>query len=106
MDITTIRRRVKTGEYDLSEHAHRERQEEQITIQDIERTLLKGDILEKYPQDPRGESCLVAGIVKNKPIHAICGFRGEKLLIVTVYIPKPPTWIGYRTRAKEVKSRV
>lgn len=106
MNIKLIRQKVVAREYDLSEHAHKERQEEQISTIEIEQILLKGSIIEKYPNDPRGKSCLIGGLVKNRPIHAVCGFRGNRLLIVTVYIPKLPIWIDYKTRAKELESRV
>ena len=106
MDINFIREKVRSQEYDLSSHAHRERQEEQISIAEIEQVLLAGDIIEKYPNDPRGESCLIGAKVENKPLHVICGMRGERLLIVTTYRPKPPVWINLKKRAKELKSRV
>lgn len=102
MNIKIIREKVKNGEYDLSEHAHKERQAEQITTEEIEKTLLKGAIIEKYPKDSRGESCLVA----SKKLHVVCGFRGGRLLIVTNYRPQPPIWIDWKTREKELKSRV
>lgn len=105
MDIIFIKEKVRGGEYDLSLHAHNERQEEQITVDEIEKVLLKGVIIEKYPNDPRGESCLVAGIVSKKPLHVVCGIRGNRLLIVTVYRPKLPVWRGYKTRIKELKNR-
>lgn len=46
MNISFIneRERVQSGEYDLSIHAHNERQEEEITVEDIEKVLLKGAI--------------------------------------------------------------
>lgn len=106
MDVSFIRNKVKSQEYDLSSHAHRERQEEQITISEIEQAFLAGDIIERYPSDPRGESCLVAAKVENKPLHIVCGKRDNRLLIITVYKPKPPTWKNYKKRAKELKSRV
>lgn len=106
MDIDFIRKKVEKQEYDLSSHAHRERQEEQITLAEIEQALLSGDIIEKYPSDPRGESCLVAAKVESKPLHMVCGKRDNRLLIVTVYRPKPPTWKSYKKRNKELKSRV
>lgn len=102
MGIQTIRSKIRRGEYDLSEHAHKERQKEQIEINEIEKTILKGDIIEEYLKDPRGKS----GLIVSKKLHVVCGFRGERLVIVTVYRPKPPTWIDYKTRAKEVKDRV
>ncbi|MGH7203013.1 MAG: hypothetical protein ACREHC_01050 [Candidatus Levyibacteriota bacterium] len=48
MDIAFIRNKVQKEEYDLSVHAHHERQDEQITIEEIEKNLLAGDILEMY----------------------------------------------------------
>ena len=101
MDIKIIRKKIRTEEYDLSSHAHQERQEEQITIEEIETTFLKGSIIEQYPKDPRGASCLVV----SRFLHIVCGFRQERLLIVTVYRPKEPVWINYKTRAKELKNR-
>ena len=102
MDIKLIRSKILSGEYDLSEHAHKERQEEQITVEEIEKTILKGAIIEKYLKDPRGKSCLVG----TKNLHLVCGFRSERLLIVTNYRPKKPTWTNWKTRAKELKNRV
>lgn len=101
MDLKLIRRQIRKGEFDLSHHAHKERQIEKISIAEIRQTILKGAIIEEYPKDPRGSSCLMA--IKNS--HVVCGFRGERLLIVTVYRPQEPTWIDYKTRAKELKSR-
>lgn len=106
MDNTFIREKVKNEEYDLSAHAHQERQEEQITVAEVEEVLLRDDIIEQYPNDPRGQSCLIGNIISEQPLHVVCGMRGSRLLLVTVYRPKPPIWIDYKTRAKELKSRV
>lgn len=53
MDIQFIIKKIKKEEYDLSSHAHRERQEEQITIDELEKNLLDGDIIEMYINDPK-----------------------------------------------------
>ena len=105
MDIAFVKKKIHNQEYDLSAHAHNERQEEQITVEEIEKVILKGDIIERYQNDLRGESCLIAGIVYKKPLHIVCGMRDERLLIVTVYRPKMPVWIDYKTRSKELRSR-
>ena len=105
MDIDFIKKNVNNNEYDLSLHAHNERQEERITVDEIEKVLLKGAIIEQYPNDPRGRSCLVAGRVSEKPLHVVCGMRGKRLLIITVYRPRPPVWINYKIRTQEVKNR-
>jgi hypothetical protein len=105
VDIAFLKKKIRDQEYDLSVHAHNERQEDQITVEEIEKVILKGDIIEQYPNDLRGESCLVSGIVSEKPLHVVCGMRGKRLLVITVYRPKLPVWIDYKTRTKEVKSR-
>lgn len=102
MNLKTIKEKVRKGEFDLSEHAHKERQVEKISIEEIKQTILENDIIEEYPNDPRGPSCLIG----NENLHVVCGFRSKRVLIVTNYRPEEPIWIDYKTRAKELKSRV
>ena len=59
MDIEWIKRQVRSGNYEFSGHAEDERQAERISIADVEAALLNGEMLEDYPNDPRGPSCLV-----------------------------------------------
>ena len=40
---------------------------------EIEAALMQGEMLEAYPEDSRGESCLVLGYTSAKPIHAVLG---------------------------------
>ncbi len=69
----------------------RKRMDDDLTISDIEESLLCGRILEDYPDDKRGESCLVVGFSNSGiPIHTVCGERNDRMIIITVYIPKPP----------------
>jgi len=82
---------VSQGEYLFSRHGDRERQNDNLSISEIEEALFQGRILEHYPNTGRGESCLVAGFTKQgKPIHVVCGQLKQKLTIITVYIPSPP----------------
>lgn len=46
---------------------------EDITILDLETAIYNGEILEDYPTDQRGPSCLVLGCSRNCPIHIVCG---------------------------------
>ena len=106
MDLEYIRNKVRIGEYDLSEHAHGERQAEHITVKEIEETILSGEIVESYPKDPRGESVLIGAKLKGRNLHVVCGKRNDRILIVTVYEPKSPTWLDYKTRSRELKDRL
>ncbi|HHT9155322.1 MAG TPA: DUF4258 domain-containing protein [Candidatus Tripitaka sp. YC43] len=96
-----IRKRVGKKEYEISLHAEKERYVEDITISDIESVIDTGEVLEYYPGDPRGKSCLVLGYSRNRPIHIVCGYtRLGWVRIITVYIPKAPKWLDERTRRK------
>ena len=90
-EIDWIQERIKRGEYYFSEHGDQERQNDNLTLREIEEALLNGRILEQYEDTGRGKSCLVAGFTQlGKPIHMVCGARGDWLAIITVYIPRPP----------------
>jgi hypothetical protein len=89
--IEWIQNKVRRGEYYLSEHGDQERQNDNLNLAEIEEALLTGRILEHYEDTGRGESCLVAGFTHlGKPIHLVCGARGDWLVIITIYIPGPP----------------
>lgn len=108
MDVDEIHRLARTGRYEVSIHAQQERLAEDLDIREIEEALGSGEILEDYPNDPRGESCLICGYAGDKPIHAVIGWargqdktEGERMLrVITVYIPRPPKWITPRTRGR------
>lgn len=75
-------------------------------MQEIEEGLLSSEtkIIEDYPNDPRGHSCLVLGFTKgNQPIHIVCGIQEDKILvIVTVYRPDIDEWIDWQIRKEKI----
>ena len=90
-DINWIHERVTQIEYYFSRHGDQERQNDGLTIAEVEEALLSGRILEQYKDTGRGESCLVVGFTEaGMPVHIVCGTRGDWLVVVTVYIPQPP----------------
>ena len=100
MKQSEIKRKVRRGDYVYTLHAEIERKADDLTFAQIERALLNGKILEQYPDSGRGESCLVLGFAEDIPIHIVCGWRGDKIAIITVYVPKPPKFIDPWTRSK------
>jgi len=98
MNIEAIKERIRIDEYLYSLHAEIERKADELTFAQVEEALLNGKILEQYPNDGRGESCLVVGFSGETPIHIVCGRRGEKIALITVYIPTPPKFIDPWTR--------
>jgi hypothetical protein len=40
-------------------HAQQERLADDLDVTEVEEAIVQGEILESYPHDPRGESCLM-----------------------------------------------
>jgi Domain of unknown function (DUF4258) len=89
VDAKKIRSLVRAEKYEFSKHAEREREADQITMRELEQALFRCDIIEDYPNDPRGPSCLALGFAGVRPVHAVCAIKNdpEELLIITVYDP-------------------
>jgi hypothetical protein len=98
-----IRRLIIEGRYELSKHAEREREADMIPLAALEEALSNCEMIEEYPDDPRGASCLVLGFSNQRPIHAVCTLKRdpEELFLITVYDPskRPEHWTDqYRRR--------
>jgi len=106
MLIEDIRKLIQGRKYRLTLHAEAERDADKITLHEIEEAILSSasKIIEDYPNDPRGHSCLILGFTeKLKPIHILCGLKErEILIIITVYRPDPQEWVdGEKRRGEE-----
>ncbi|MFH2059986.1 MAG: DUF4258 domain-containing protein [Pseudomonadota bacterium] len=72
-----------------------------ITTKDIRHAIENGEVIENYPQDTRGHSCLVLGIRTDRPIHVVCSPKEEYLAIITAYLPNKKDWNNdFKTRKK------
>jgi hypothetical protein len=98
-----IRNQVGIDNYEFSLHAEHEREDEHILVAEIEQSVMNGELLEDYPDDPRGHSCLLLGFTEvNRAIHSVWGLLPEgRVRLITVYIPLPPKWIDPRTRRRQ-----
>jgi hypothetical protein len=100
VDAEIIKARVRDGNWVVSSHADQEAADENIDIAEIRDAILAGEILEQYANAGRGPSCLLLGFVQGRSIHVVCGWRGEAVVIITVYIPKPPKFSDPWTRER------
>lgn len=98
MNLQAIQARVHNNQYVYSLHAEIERKIDELTFAQVEEALLNGKILEAYSDTGRGESCLIVGFAGETPIHIVCGWRGQKIALITVYIPNPPKFVDPWTR--------
>jgi len=55
---------------------------------DVRKVVEQGEIIEDYPEDVRGHSCLILGRgMDGRPIHIVCAPKDECLAVITAYIP-------------------
>ncbi|GBF82221.1 DUF4258 domain-containing protein [Aphanothece sacrum] len=69
------------------------RPDRMITTQEIETVIKRGELIENYPEDIRGQSCLILGYGdKERNIHVVCSPKEDYLVIITAYLPDPNQW--------------
>ena len=69
------------------------RPDRMISTQEFERIIMTGEVIEDYPEDLRGHSCLILGFGQsNRPIHIVCAPKNEYLAIITAYLPDSLQW--------------
>jgi hypothetical protein len=76
-----------------------------ISETEVIEVVMKGEVIEDYPEDVRGHSCLMAGeTVEARTIHVVCSPKADYLAIITAYLPDPAEWDETgRTRRSEAQ---
>ena len=85
-------------------HAIRQmsRPDRMITTIEVENIVKIGEVIEDYPNDARGHSCLILGFGENnRPIHVVCAPKSEYLAIITAYCPDINDWSSDFQRRKK-----
>jgi hypothetical protein len=70
-----------------------ERPDRMITIAEVRDVIEHGEIIEDYPEDARGHSCLLLGRGdSDRPIHVVYAPKVDYLAVITAYIPDEKEW--------------
>ncbi len=74
-----------------------------ITPNEVRRVVEQGDLIEDYPEDARGHSCLMHGEgFKHRTIHVVCSPKEDFLAIITAYLPSERVW-GTDLRTRRIR---
>lgn len=100
--IDEIRRKFVRDEFEFSKHAADQSILRKIRVWEIRQAIYVGEVIEDYPHDKYGPSCLILGFTPNgRPLHVQCSYPSRPIIkIVTVYEPDPDTWKEFRMRRK------
>ena len=95
--------KIALGEYEFSRHAVDQSILRRITFAELREALLEAEIIEDYPYDKYGPSCLLLGFTDSqRPLHIQCSYPSRALIkIVTLYEPDPTLWFNFRERRQK-----
>ena len=98
--IEEIRAKVQAGQFEFSKHAVDQSILRRISVQELREAIASGEVIEDYPEDKYGPSCLVLGFTQaGRPLHIQCSYPSRPLVkIITLYEPDPDKWIDFRVR--------
>ena len=98
--IAEIRAKFAGEEFEFSRHATDQALLREITVQEIREAIRVGEIIEDYPEDKYGPSCLILGYSEaNRPLHIQCSHPSRQIIkVITVYEPNAADWIDHRLR--------
>jgi hypothetical protein len=98
--IEEIRAKFGRDEFEFSKHATDQSILREISVQEIREAVNVGEVIEDYPGDKYGPSCLIFGLtLRHRPIHLQCSYPSRSIVkVVTVYEPNPAEWVDYRVR--------
>ena len=72
-----------------------------LTRSDVEAVVVQGEVIEDYPENARGHSCLLLGNPQGRPVHVVCSPKEDYLAVITAYLPDEAQWLaGFRERKR------
>jgi len=79
------------------------RPDRMIRRSEVRDVIEQGEVIEDYPTDARGHSCLMLGLgFAGRPVHVVCAPKDDYLAVITAYLPDEAKWSAdYRIRSKK-----
>ncbi len=102
--LEEIQNKIVRRQYEFSKHAVDQSIIRDISVAEVEEAILvRSEVIEDYPDDKYGPSCLILGFTKaGRPLHLQCSYPSRPLIkIVTLYEPDPDLWVDFRIRKQD-----
>lgn len=95
---------MRRRQYEFSKHAVDQSILRDIGVAEVEEAMIgQSELIEDYPADKRGPSCLVLGFTKaGRPLHMQVSYADRPLIkVIILYEPDPEYWFDFRQRKDE-----
>lgn len=98
--IGQIQTKFALEQFEFSKHATDQALLRGITVHEIQEAISIGEVIEDYPKDKYGPSCLIFGrTAVGRPLHIQCSYPSRPIVkVITVYEPTPVEWHNFRVR--------
>lgn len=99
--IEEIREKIAQNQFEFSQHAVDQSIVRRISVQELREAIAKSEVIEDYPEDKYGPSCLILGFtLAGRPLHIQCSYPSRPLIkVITLYEPSPQLcWIDFKIR--------
>ena len=98
--LDEIRAKFSGNAFEFSRHAVDQSVQRHILVLEVRQAIANGEIIEDYPNDKYGPSCLIFGWTDaHRPIHVQCSYPSRPIIkVITIYEPDPKLWIDFRER--------
>ncbi len=98
-DLQSIQQAIAEGQYQYTAHALARTTERRISRAEIEQAVAAAEIIEEYPDDKYGPSCLLYGITEaGRVLHILVTLPPSPVKIITAYEPDSDEWDDFRAR--------
>ena len=101
--LVEIQSKILQRQYEFSKHAVDQSIIRDIRVAEMEEAISgRCEIIEDYPDDKYGPSCLILGFTEDRrPLHLQCSYPSRPLIkIITLYEPDPDLWVDFKVRKK------
>ena len=98
--IEEIRKKIAQNQFEYSQHAVGQSIIRHIDVSELREAIAHSEIIEDYPDDKYGQSCLILGFtLRQRPLHIQCSYPSRPLVkIITMYEPDVRLWIDFKIR--------
>ena len=99
-EINDIRAKFARDQFEFSRHAVDQSIMRGIEVREVREAVATASVIEDYPADKYGPSCLLMGYTGvGRPLHIQTSYASRPLVkVITVYEPDPTLWDDHKRR--------